>query len=205
MDVEFIALGSMGTGMSGNILGAGLAIKGIDVDDGPRPAFAEADGAWASRATDATAGGDTLILMAVNAEQAEEALFGDMGAATAMKPGTIVMWNSVAAMHRPAGPQDSALGLLQFHRPSRRLGAGTSNSLPRLGLGGTSGRIQQCATKHFFGFERTLKWLAEGTLKPDGMATPIAPEDPVGPNADIRGRRIEAPLVVLDWDCGAST
>ncbi len=54
----------------------------------------------------------------------------------------------------------------------------------------------------FSGFERALKWLAEGRLGFDGLVTVIQPDDPAGLYGDIRERRIETPFIVLDWTRG---
>ena len=57
----------------------------------------------------------------------------------------------------------------------------------------------------FSGFERALKWLADGRLKLDGLVTVIPPDDPAGLYGDIRDRRIETPFIVLDWSSGEAT
>ena len=57
----------------------------------------------------------------------------------------------------------------------------------------------------FSGFERALKWLAEGKLKLDGLVTLRGPDNPAELYADIRDRRIEEPFVVLDWALREST
>ncbi len=51
----------------------------------------------------------------------------------------------------------------------------------------------------FSGFERALRWMAEGRLNFDGLVASCTPGDPAGLYTDIRDRRIEAPFVVLDW------
>ena len=57
----------------------------------------------------------------------------------------------------------------------------------------------------FSGFERALKWLADGRLDLDGLVTVIPPDDPAGLYGDIRDRRIETPFIVLDWSSGEAT
>ena len=51
----------------------------------------------------------------------------------------------------------------------------------------------------FSGFERALRWLAEGKLRLDGLVTLCAPDDPAKLYADIKDRRIESPFIVLEW------
>lgn len=51
----------------------------------------------------------------------------------------------------------------------------------------------------FGGFERALRWLAEGRIPLDGLVQIRTPSDPASLYADIAARRIAEPFIVLDW------
>ena len=51
----------------------------------------------------------------------------------------------------------------------------------------------------FSGFERALRWLAEGRLDFSGLRKVTRPEDPAQLYADIRARKTEEPFIILDW------
>ncbi|RWR15525.1 zinc-binding dehydrogenase [Paenirhodobacter populi] len=51
----------------------------------------------------------------------------------------------------------------------------------------------------FGGFERALRWLAEGRIPLDGLVRVRTPDDPAALYADIAARRIAEPFIVLDW------
>lgn len=86
-----IGLGSMGMGMARNALAAGIALAGYDVHAPAREAFAASGGTACDSAANAAAGADLLVLMVVNAAQAEEVLFGAGNAAASLAPGATVM------------------------------------------------------------------------------------------------------------------
>lgn len=91
-----IGLGAMGQGMAKNILQAGIHLRGYDLSDGARAAFAAMGGASSETATGAADGCDLLIVMVVDAAQANRALFDD-GAVDALAPGATVMLCSTVA------------------------------------------------------------------------------------------------------------
>ncbi len=95
----------MGIGMACNILRAGLSMKGFDVGDRTKAAFAEAGGTWPCSTADAATCADVPVPMVFNAEQAEEAPFGDSGAVAAVNSGSTVMLSSTAA---PSGVRRTA-------------------------------------------------------------------------------------------------
>ena len=88
--IGFIGLGSMGLPMAGNLLIKGYRVQGFDVRPAAGAALAEAGGRAATSAAAAAAGAEALVLMVVNAEQAETALF-DQGALAALPPGALVV------------------------------------------------------------------------------------------------------------------
>lgn len=94
MIVGFVGLGAMGLPMAQNLIANGHAVQGFDLRPEPGQAFAAAGGkavASAAEAAEAAAGADVLMLMVVNAAQAEQVLF-DAGALQALpEGGTVVL------------------------------------------------------------------------------------------------------------------
>ena len=115
--IGFIGLGSMGLPMAGNLLAKGFRVRGYDVRPSAGAALAEIGGGAPARgaagggggggpglpgggarpggtvaesAAAAAEGAEALVLMVVNAEQAETALF-DQGALAALPPGALVV------------------------------------------------------------------------------------------------------------------
>lgn len=78
--VAVVGLGAMGLPMAARLASGGFAVRGFDLREAARAALAEAGGEAAASAAEAAEGADALILMVVNAAQAEAAL------ATALDP-----------------------------------------------------------------------------------------------------------------------
>ena len=101
--VGFVGLGAMGLPMALNLVRAGYTVRGFDLNPAALAALGQAGGIGVASAAAAANGADTLILMVVNAGQAEAVLF-EAGAAEALPEGrsVIVMATcppqSVAAM-----------------------------------------------------------------------------------------------------------
>lgn len=91
-----IGLGAMGAGIAGTLRDRGYEMHVCDVRPGAALSFAEKGGvAWASPAQVAAAC-EVIISVVVNAQQTEAVLFGEDGAAAAMKPGSVfVMCSTV--------------------------------------------------------------------------------------------------------------
>ena len=70
--VGFIGLGSMGLPMASNLARRGFPVRGFDVRPDAVAALAEAGGTPAASVAEAADGADALVLMVVNAAQAEE-------------------------------------------------------------------------------------------------------------------------------------
>ena len=90
MRIGFIGLGSMGTPMARNLVKAGFEVFGYDTNPQAVAAFAGIGGHPASSAAEAARQADALILMVVNAAQAEAVLFAS-GALAALQRGGIVL------------------------------------------------------------------------------------------------------------------
>ncbi|GHU05328.1 oxidoreductase [Betaproteobacteria bacterium] len=89
MKIAFIGLGAMGRPMGANLLKKGFDVQGYDASPKALEAFVKAGGRVASDAAEAAAGADVMILMVVNAAQAESVLFAS-GALDALPGNAIV-------------------------------------------------------------------------------------------------------------------
>jgi 3-hydroxyisobutyrate dehydrogenase len=96
--VAFVGLGAMGRPMAANLAKAQVRLRAFDVAQGARDAFAAMAPAATICATarEAAAGADVLVLMVVNAEQAESVLFG-ANALTALALDAIVVLMATCA------------------------------------------------------------------------------------------------------------
>ncbi|RVU18759.1 NAD(P)-dependent oxidoreductase [Methylobacterium oryzihabitans] len=106
LSVAFAGLGSMGVPMARNLVRSGFPVRGYDVRPEGRAAFEAAagrGGTAASTVAAAAEGADVLILMVVNAAQAEAALFGE-GALAALAPDATVILMATC-------PPDAVAGL----------------------------------------------------------------------------------------------
>ena len=88
--IGFIGLGAMGLPMARNLLARGFAVRGFDMRAAAMDTLAQAGGARVGSAAEAAHGAELLVLMVVNAGQAEQVLFAD-GALEALAPGGIVV------------------------------------------------------------------------------------------------------------------
>jgi putative dehydrogenase len=89
--IAFVGLGSMGLGMAKNLLKHGHQVIGVDPSAAARDAFAAAGGTIAATPAAAAKTADVVVIAVVNAQQVETVLFGDNGAAGALRKGGIVM------------------------------------------------------------------------------------------------------------------
>lgn len=88
--IGFVGLGSMGLPMARNLLRQGFAVRGFDLKAAAVAALVEFGGTRAATAAEAAKGADALVLMVVNAAQAEAALFAG-GALEALPEGGLVV------------------------------------------------------------------------------------------------------------------
>ncbi|SIS82352.1 NAD(P)-dependent oxidoreductase [Phaeovulum vinaykumarii] len=88
--VAFVGLGAMGSAMAGNLVRGGVRLRGFDLSPAAMDRLAAEGGGVAASAAEAAQGADVLILMVVNAAQAEAVLV-DGGALAALAPGAHVV------------------------------------------------------------------------------------------------------------------
>ena len=89
--IAFVGLGSMGLGMAKNLLKHGHRVTGVDPSATARDAFAAVGGTLAPTPAAAAASADVVIVAVVNAQQVEAVLYGENGAAAALRTGGLVM------------------------------------------------------------------------------------------------------------------
>ena len=95
--VGVIGLGAMGMGVARSLLRKGFEVHACDVREAARQTIAS-EGAIAHATPAALAARvDALIVLVVNAAQTEAVLFGEHGAAAALKPGSTVLASSTVA------------------------------------------------------------------------------------------------------------
>ena len=87
----FIGLGAMGAPMAKRIVSAGFDLSAFDVRPKNTDPLVELGARRAGSPREAAKGAEALVLMVVNAEQAEDALFGGDGAAETLSPGSAVV------------------------------------------------------------------------------------------------------------------
>jgi L-threonate 2-dehydrogenase len=88
--LAFVGLGAMGRPMARALMAKGNAIRGFDLNPAALSELAKNGGTPCQTAAIAAEGADALLLMVVNAEQAEQVLFAD-GAALALGHGKLVI------------------------------------------------------------------------------------------------------------------
>ena len=116
MKTAFIGLGSMGGGAPKSALRAGLDVTGVDPSDRARAAFGNRA---VAAGTDLDPGQDAVVVLTVNAAQAEAALFGSSGAAPRLAPGGLVICSATMAPGdaRRLAAEAAARGLLYLDAP----------------------------------------------------------------------------------------
>ena len=118
-NVGVIGLGSMGMGAARSLVRAGLTTFACDVRREALDAFAAAGGTPCATPAELGAKAGVVLVFVVNAEQADEVLFGGNGAAAAMAPGSVVMMNITAAPDyaERLGARLAERGLLMLDAP----------------------------------------------------------------------------------------
>ncbi|BAL94810.1 MAG: NAD-binding protein [Rubrivivax sp.] len=95
-NVGVIGLGAMGVGIAQTLRRNGFNVHVCDVRPGVAEAFAREGGVAGANPAALAAACDTLVSVVVNAAQTEAVLFGEGGAAAAMRPGsTFIMCSTV--------------------------------------------------------------------------------------------------------------
>jgi putative dehydrogenase len=95
-NIGLAGLGAMGSGMAASLRRAGYRVHVCDVRPGVAEHFAAEGGVACANPAEVAASCDVVVSVVVNAAQTESVLFGDGGAAAAMRPGSLfVMCSTV--------------------------------------------------------------------------------------------------------------
>jgi 3-hydroxyisobutyrate dehydrogenase len=93
--VGVVGLGAMGLPMALHLAGTdGMIVRGFDISPARRELAAQGGVQPVDSAADAGAGADVVILSVRDGAQAESALFGPHGAASALAPGAVIILTS---------------------------------------------------------------------------------------------------------------
>jgi L-threonate 2-dehydrogenase len=91
LNVGVVGLGSMGGGVATSLLRAGFAVRVYDVRAAVMQSFVGRGATACTSPADLGAACDIIIVLVVNAEQTEEVLFGEGGAASSMSQGSVLV------------------------------------------------------------------------------------------------------------------
>ena len=118
-DIGVIGLGAMGLGMATSLRRAGYRVHASDVRTEVVHAFAAEGGVACADPAEVGARCDVVVSVVVNAAQTEAVLFGEHGAATAMKPGGVFVMCSTVDPNWSIALEKrlAALGLLYLDAP----------------------------------------------------------------------------------------
>ncbi|MEE7461069.1 oxidoreductase [Methylobacterium fujisawaense] len=89
--LAFVGLGSMGMPMARHLVAAGFAVSGYDIRPESRAVIAAAGGGKAETVSEAASGAEAMLLMVVNAAQAEDVLFAQGGLDALASEATVVL------------------------------------------------------------------------------------------------------------------
>jgi 3-hydroxyisobutyrate dehydrogenase len=114
-----IGLGSMGMGMAQSMVKRGIKVAGFDINPVAVAKLVEAGGSDAASVADVAKNSDVLLVVVVNAAQTDTVLFGENGAAAAMKRGSVIISSATMAPDdaRRLAAKAEALGLLYLDAP----------------------------------------------------------------------------------------
>jgi 3-hydroxyisobutyrate dehydrogenase len=109
----------MGMGMAQSMVKRGIKVAGFDINSAAIAKLVEAGGSGAVSVADVAKNADVLLVVVVNAAQTDTVLFGEKGAATAMKKGSVIISSATMAPDdaRRLAAKAEALGLLYLDAP----------------------------------------------------------------------------------------
>ena len=135
--LAFVGLGAMGRPMARNLIAKGNHVRGFDLNPEALADLAGHGGTPCQTAAMAAEGSDALLLMVVNAEQAEQVLFAD-GAALALGHGKLVILMATCPPDkvRAIGDKLAALGIDLLDAPVSGGVVGAQNAALTIMAGG---------------------------------------------------------------------
>jgi L-threonate 2-dehydrogenase len=117
--VAFVGLGAMGSGMARCLVRSEFAVRGFDVRAEALEQLAADGGQPCRSAADAGTGAQVAVVIVLNADQAEQAIFGERGLAETLPRGaTVVCMSTMSpARTRGLGARASDAGLKWLDAP----------------------------------------------------------------------------------------
>lgn len=117
--IGVIGLGAMGMGVAQSLLRAGLAVRAYDVRPEAVRKIVDAGGRGAESPAALAAEVEALLILVVNAQQTEAVLFGEAGAASRLKPGSVVIASATVSPEFAAslGERLESMGLQLIDAP----------------------------------------------------------------------------------------
>jgi putative dehydrogenase len=106
-------------GMAQSMVKRGIKVTGFDINSAAVAKLAEEGGSGASSVAEVAKGVDVLLVVVVNAAQTDMVLFGENGAAAAMKRGSVILSSATMAPDdaRRLAAKAEALGLFYLDAP----------------------------------------------------------------------------------------
>ncbi|WP_236187210.1 L-threonate dehydrogenase [Pseudomonas protegens] len=166
-NVGVIGLGAMGLGIARSLLRSGFKVHACDVRSEVTEQFASEGGVACASAAQLAGECDVIVTVVVNAEQTESVLFGEGGAAAALRPGSLVIGCATVAPTYAVdlGQRLEALGLLYLDAPisggAAKAAAGemtmmtsgpaTAYARAEAILGGMAGKVYRLGDAHGLG------------------------------------------------------
>ena len=117
--IGLIGLGAMGAGMAGSLRRAGYHVHVHDVRAEAARQFAAEGGTACASPAEVASACEIVVSVVVNAAQTEQVLFGEQGAAAALRPGSLVVMCSTVDPNWSIALEQrlQALGLLYLDAP----------------------------------------------------------------------------------------
>ncbi|MDQ6670058.1 MAG: NAD(P)-dependent oxidoreductase [Chloroflexota bacterium] len=117
--VAFVGLGAMGSGMARSLVRKEFTVRGYDLREEPREQLGLAGGQPCRSAADAGKGADIAVVIPLNADQVEQAIFGELGLAETLVRGSVVVCMSTMSpgRARELGARAAAAGLAWLDAP----------------------------------------------------------------------------------------
>ncbi|XP_024020890.1 uncharacterized protein LOC21392166 isoform X1 [Morus notabilis] len=130
--IGFIGLGAMGFGMASHLLKSNCSVVGYDVYKPTLMRFANIGGLIGNSPAEVSKDVDVLVVMVTNETQAENALYGDSGAVSALPSGASVVLSSTVS---PAFVSQLEQRLLNEGKNLKLIDAPVSGGVKRASLG----------------------------------------------------------------------
>jgi putative dehydrogenase len=143
--VAFVGLGAMGSGMARSLVRREFSVRGYDIRPEPLAQLGADGGQPCRSAADAGRGAQVAVVIVLNADQAEQAIFAEHGLAEALAPGSVVVCMSTMspARTRALGARATAAGLAWLDAPvsggTVRADEGTLTTM----VGGEAGDLER--------------------------------------------------------------